>query len=97
MGVFSPPFFFLLNECQQINANNQGYLPKPLIGSLCRQTRLILYVCFSQMAYLENLLKVYNDEICRLQQAELSLDDLGTEESLYIQEHKLKRKVRQGG
>lgn len=46
-----------------------------------------------QIAYLENLLKVYNDEICRLQQAELSLDDLGTEESSYIQEHKLKRKM----
>ncbi|XP_059206430.1 death domain-associated protein 6 [Centropristis striata] len=46
-----------------------------------------------QIAYLENLLKVYNDEICRLQQAELSLDDLQAEESLYIQEHKLKRKL----
>ncbi|KAL7382014.1 hypothetical protein ABVT39_015068 [Epinephelus coioides] len=46
-----------------------------------------------QIAYLENLLKVYNDEIHRLQQAELSLDDLGNEESLYIQEHKLKRKM----
>ncbi|XP_071357301.1 death domain-associated protein 6 [Trachinotus anak] len=46
-----------------------------------------------QIAYLENLLKVYNDEICRLQQAELSLDDMGTEDSLYIQEHKLKRKM----
>nr|XP_019965811.1 PREDICTED: death domain-associated protein 6 [Paralichthys olivaceus] len=46
-----------------------------------------------QIAYLENLLKVYNDEICRLQQAELSLDDLGAEDSLYIQEHKLKRKM----
>uniref|UniRef100_A0A671TGG3 Death domain-associated protein 6 n=1 Tax=Sparus aurata TaxID=8175 RepID=A0A671TGG3_SPAAU len=46
-----------------------------------------------QIAYLENLLKVYNEEICRLQQSELSLDDLGSEESLYIQEHKLKRKM----
>uniref|UniRef100_A0A3Q0R8U0 Death domain-associated protein 6 n=1 Tax=Amphilophus citrinellus TaxID=61819 RepID=A0A3Q0R8U0_AMPCI len=46
-----------------------------------------------QIAYLENLLKVYNDEICRLQQAELSLDDLEAEDSLYIQEHKLKRKM----
>nr|XP_046274680.1 death domain-associated protein 6 isoform X2 [Scatophagus argus] len=46
-----------------------------------------------QIAYLENLLKVYHDEIRRLQQAELSLDDLGSEESLYIQEHKLKRKM----
>ncbi|XP_028256036.1 death domain-associated protein 6 [Parambassis ranga] len=46
-----------------------------------------------QLAYLENLLKVYNDEICRLQQTELSLDDLEAEDSLYIQEHKLKRKM----
>ncbi|XP_072226556.1 death domain-associated protein 6 isoform X2 [Leuresthes tenuis] len=46
-----------------------------------------------QIAYLENLLKVYNDEICHLQQAELSLDDLGAEDSTYIQEHKLKRKM----
>ncbi|XP_070702968.1 death domain-associated protein 6 [Pempheris klunzingeri] len=46
-----------------------------------------------QIAYLENLLKVYNDEISRMQQAELSLDDLETEESSYIQEHKLKRKM----
>ncbi|XP_029298927.1 death domain-associated protein 6 [Cottoperca gobio] len=46
-----------------------------------------------QIAYLENLLKVYNDEICHLQHAELSLDDMGTEGSLYIQEHKLKRKM----
>ncbi|KAE8282521.1 Death domain-associated protein 6 Daxx [Larimichthys crocea] len=46
-----------------------------------------------QIAYLENLLKVYNEEIQRLQQAELSLDELEKEESLYIQEHKLKRKM----
>lgn len=36
---------------------------------------------------------MYNEEIQRLQQAELSLDELEKEESLYIQEHKLKRKV----
>ncbi|XP_039876294.1 death domain-associated protein 6 isoform X2 [Simochromis diagramma] len=46
-----------------------------------------------QIAYLENLLKVYNEEICRLQQAELSLTDMEAEDSLYIQEHKLKRKM----
>lgn len=46
-----------------------------------------------QIAYLENLLKVYNEEIRRLQEADLSLDDLGAEDSLYIQEHKLKRKM----
>ncbi|MED6254642.1 hypothetical protein ATANTOWER_030870 [Ataeniobius toweri] len=46
-----------------------------------------------QIAYLENLLMLYNDEIYRLQQAELSLDDMETEDSTYIQEHKLKRKM----
>ncbi|CAJ1083034.1 death domain-associated protein 6 [Xyrichtys novacula] len=46
-----------------------------------------------QMAYLENLLKVYNEEICRLQRAELNLNDMETEDSSYIQEHKLKRKM----
>nr|BAD93268.1 DAXX [Oryzias latipes] len=46
-----------------------------------------------QIAYLENLLKVYNDEIFRLQQTELSLNDLEAEDSIYIQEHKLKRKL----
>ncbi|XP_077446444.1 death domain-associated protein 6 isoform X2 [Stigmatopora argus] len=46
-----------------------------------------------QIAYLENLLKVYADEIGRLQRAELSLEDLDAEDSLYIQEHKLKRKM----
>lgn len=46
-----------------------------------------------QIAYLENLLKVYNEEIRRLQESDLSLDDLGAEDSLYIQEHKLKRKM----
>ncbi|MEQ2168018.1 hypothetical protein GOODEAATRI_010061 [Goodea atripinnis] len=34
-----------------------------------------------QIAYLENLLMLYNDEIYRLQQAELSLDDMETEDS----------------
>lgn len=47
----------------------------------------------SQIAYLENLLKVYSDEIRRLQERELSLEDLEKEDSSYIQEHKLKRKV----
>ncbi|XP_042561344.1 death domain-associated protein 6 isoform X2 [Clupea harengus] len=46
-----------------------------------------------QIAYLENLLKVYNDEIKRLQERELSVDDLEEEDSSYIQEHKLKRKM----
>ncbi|XP_016117566.1 death domain-associated protein 6-like [Sinocyclocheilus grahami] len=46
-----------------------------------------------QIAYLENLLKVYNEEIRRLQERELSIDDLEKEDSSYIQEHKLKRKM----
>ncbi|XP_007253140.3 death domain-associated protein 6 isoform X1 [Astyanax mexicanus] len=46
-----------------------------------------------QIAYLENLLKVYNDEIKRLQERELGLDDLEKEDSSYVQEHKLKRKM----
>lgn len=46
-----------------------------------------------QIAYLENLLKVYNEEIRRLQERDLSVDDLEKEDSSYIQEHKLKRKV----
>ncbi|XP_026872067.2 death domain-associated protein 6 isoform X1 [Electrophorus electricus] len=46
-----------------------------------------------QIAYLENLLKVYNDEIRRLQERDLGLEDLEKEDSSYIQEHKLKRKM----
>ncbi|XP_053540166.1 death domain-associated protein 6 isoform X2 [Ictalurus punctatus] len=46
-----------------------------------------------QIAYLENLLKVYSDEIKRLQERDLSLEDLEKEDSSYIQEHKLKRKM----
>lgn len=47
----------------------------------------------SQIAYLENLLKMYNDEIHRLQKSELSVDDLESEDSSFVQENKLKRKV----
>ncbi|CAB1351126.1 unnamed protein product, partial [Coregonus sp. 'balchen'] len=47
-----------------------------------------------QIAYLENLLKMYNDEIRRLQEKELSVNELEEEDSSYIQEHRLKRKVR---
>lgn len=36
---------------------------------------------------------MYNDEIQRLQKSELSLDDLDLDDSLFIQESKLKRKV----
>lgn len=38
-------------------------------------------------------MKMYNDEIHRLQKSELTLDDLDMEDSLFIQENKLKRKV----
>ncbi|KAJ8273757.1 hypothetical protein GJAV_G00105180 [Gymnothorax javanicus] len=46
-----------------------------------------------QIAYLENLLKMYYEEIQRMQEKELSLDDLMQDDSGYIQEHKLKRKM----
>ncbi|XP_068603184.1 death domain-associated protein 6 [Brachionichthys hirsutus] len=46
-----------------------------------------------QIAYLENLLKTYNDEIHRLQRSELSVADLASNESPYIQENQLKRKM----
>ncbi|XP_060760796.1 death domain-associated protein 6 isoform X2 [Neoarius graeffei] len=46
-----------------------------------------------QIAYLENLLKVYRDEIRRLQERDLNFEDLEKEDSSYIQEHKLKRKM----
>ncbi|KAJ8379225.1 hypothetical protein SKAU_G00000030 [Synaphobranchus kaupii] len=46
-----------------------------------------------QIAYLENLLKVYYEEIRRLQEKDFSLDDMLQEDSGYIQEHKLKRKM----
>lgn len=36
---------------------------------------------------------MYNDEIHRLQKSELSLDDLDLEDSSFLQENKLKRKV----
>eukprot|EP00063_Salmo_salar_P057987 XP_014032822.1 PREDICTED: death domain-associated protein 6-like isoform X2 [Salmo salar] len=48
---------------------------------------------FTEIAYLENLLKMYNDEIRRLQEKELSVNELEEEDSSYIQEHKLKRKM----
>ncbi|MFT7811304.1 death domain-associated protein 6 [Arapaima gigas] len=46
-----------------------------------------------QIAYLENLLKVYYEEIRRLQEKEISLDGMMEEDSSYIQEHRLKRKM----
>ncbi|XP_038671231.1 death domain-associated protein 6 isoform X2 [Scyliorhinus canicula] len=46
-----------------------------------------------QIRYLENLLKVYADEIQRLQEKELDLNELEDEDSSYIQEHRLKKKM----
>ncbi|XP_067882017.1 death domain-associated protein 6 isoform X2 [Heterodontus francisci] len=46
-----------------------------------------------QIHYLENLLKVYADEIKRLQEKELDFNDLDDEDSSYIQEHRLKKKM----
>ncbi|XP_041068507.1 death domain-associated protein 6 isoform X2 [Carcharodon carcharias] len=46
-----------------------------------------------QIRYLENLLKVYADEIKRLQEKELDLNELQDEDSSYIQEHRLKKKM----
>uniref|UniRef100_UPI00398F764F death domain-associated protein 6 isoform X2 n=1 Tax=Pristiophorus japonicus TaxID=55135 RepID=UPI00398F764F len=46
-----------------------------------------------QICYLENLLKVYADEIRRLQERELDLTELEDEDSSYIQEHRLKKKM----
>ncbi|XP_075692596.1 death domain-associated protein 6 isoform X3 [Rhinoderma darwinii] len=46
-----------------------------------------------QIRYLENLLRIYSVEIKKLQEKELSLDELEDEDSSYIQESKLKRKL----
>ncbi|MBN3275881.1 DAXX protein, partial [Polyodon spathula] len=47
----------------------------------------------TRIRYLESLLKVYSDEIQKLQEKELELEDLQDEDSSYIQEHRLKRKM----
>ncbi|XP_069097965.1 death domain-associated protein 6 [Pleurodeles waltl] len=46
-----------------------------------------------QIRYLENLLSVYTTEIRRLQEKELDLTQLDDEDSIYIQENRLKRKM----
>ncbi|XP_053577877.1 death domain-associated protein 6 [Bombina bombina] len=46
-----------------------------------------------QIRYLENLLRIYSREIQKLQERELTLDDLEEEDSAYIQEARLKRKI----
>uniref|UniRef100_A0A8C5WGE8 Death domain-associated protein 6 n=1 Tax=Leptobrachium leishanense TaxID=445787 RepID=A0A8C5WGE8_9ANUR len=46
-----------------------------------------------QIRYLENLLRIYSREIQKLQEKELSLDELEDEDSAYIQEARLKRKI----
>ncbi|NWH68152.1 DAXX protein, partial [Geococcyx californianus] len=46
-----------------------------------------------QIRYLENLLRVYMGEIQRLQERELDLAELDSEDSTYLQESRLKRKM----
>ncbi|NXX76526.1 DAXX protein, partial [Urocolius indicus] len=46
-----------------------------------------------QIRYLENLLRVYTGEIRRLQERELDLAELDSEDSTYLQESRLKRKM----
>ncbi|NWU94612.1 DAXX protein, partial [Upupa epops] len=46
-----------------------------------------------QIRYLENLLRVYTGEIQRLQERELDLAELDSEDSSYLQESRLKRKM----
>ncbi|KAE8585123.1 hypothetical protein XENTR_v10021223 [Xenopus tropicalis] len=47
----------------------------------------------AQIRYLENLLQTFSREIQKLQEKELSLDELEDEDSSYIQESRLKRKL----
>ncbi|XP_030053063.1 death domain-associated protein 6 isoform X2 [Microcaecilia unicolor] len=46
-----------------------------------------------QIRYLENLLKMYTAEIRRLQEKELDLEEMDDQDSTYIQENRLKRKM----
>ncbi|NXJ72828.1 DAXX protein, partial [Rostratula benghalensis] len=46
-----------------------------------------------QIRYLENLLRVYTGEIRRLQERELDLAELDSEDSPYLQESRLKRRM----
>ncbi|NXU56809.1 DAXX protein, partial [Turnix velox] len=46
-----------------------------------------------QIRYLENLLRVYTGEIRRLQERELDLAELDSEDSSYLQESRLKRRM----
>lgn len=46
-----------------------------------------------QIRYLENLLRIYSLEIHKLQEKELTLEELEDEDSSYIQESRLKRKL----
>ncbi|NWS50961.1 DAXX protein, partial [Probosciger aterrimus] len=46
-----------------------------------------------QIRYLENLLRVYTGEIRRLQERELDLEELDSEDSAYLQESRLKRRL----
>lgn len=46
-----------------------------------------------QIRYLENLLRVYANEIQRLQEQELDLTELDSQDSAYLQESRLKRRL----
>ncbi|KAM4640848.1 death domain-associated protein 6 [Discoglossus pictus] len=46
-----------------------------------------------QIRYLENLLRIYSREIQKLQEKELSIEEMEEEDSTYIQESRLKRKL----
>ncbi|XP_062825524.1 death domain-associated protein 6 [Anolis carolinensis] len=46
-----------------------------------------------QIRYLENLLRLYAEEIRRLQERELNLEELDEEDSAYLQEGRLKRRM----
>ncbi|XP_068106292.1 death domain-associated protein 6 isoform X2 [Hyperolius riggenbachi] len=46
-----------------------------------------------QIRYLENLLRIYSQEIMKLQEKELTLEEMEDEDSTYMQECRLKRKL----
>ncbi|NXY89029.1 DAXX protein, partial [Alcedo cyanopectus] len=61
--------------------------PQPGSGSHCGSGSK------RQIRYLENLLRVYTGEIRRLQEKELDLAELDSEDSPYLQESRLKRRM----
>ncbi|KAB5517976.1 hypothetical protein PHYPO_G00173770 [Pangasianodon hypophthalmus] len=77
-------------ENGKTDGKEESVLGQPDVGEEERKTKR---ASRRQIAYLENLLKVYSDEIKRLQERELDLEDMEKEDSCYIQEHRLKRKM----